>query len=133
VPLAYHNETFGRLFLRSSWNEDATWLGYFDGELQLFENGEPKIVKPQASPELIYLRDAAVVFSQNPSRFTIDNLETKLIFIIGLKPNQGYDVEVDDEEMREEKTDSGGILWFTIWPRSGLGVRIRPAPTQPPG
>jgi hypothetical protein len=55
MPLAYHDEAFGRLFLRSSWNEDATWLGYFDGELQLFENGEPKIVKPQASPELIYL------------------------------------------------------------------------------
>ena len=39
APLVFHDEDFGRLFIRSSWDESARWLGYFDGELQLFENG----------------------------------------------------------------------------------------------
>ena len=31
VPLIYHNADFGKLFVRSSWDEDAEWFGYFDG------------------------------------------------------------------------------------------------------
>src|SRR5690349_18360268 len=32
APLVFHDEDFGRLFIRSSWDESARWLGYFDGE-----------------------------------------------------------------------------------------------------
>src|ERR1039458_9039351 len=36
VPLIYHNADFGKLFVRSSWDEDAEWFGYFDGVIQMF-------------------------------------------------------------------------------------------------
>ena len=39
VPLIYHNADFGKLFVRSSWDEDAEWFGYFDGVLQMFSQG----------------------------------------------------------------------------------------------
>ena len=41
VPLVFHEPYTGEVFARTSWDEDATWIGYFDGRLQLFQNGEP--------------------------------------------------------------------------------------------
>src|ERR1035441_6110702 len=41
VPLIYHNANFGKLFVRSSWDEDAEWFGYFDGVIQMFAQGRP--------------------------------------------------------------------------------------------
>ncbi|MEI9811267.1 MAG: hypothetical protein WDO18_00705 [Acidobacteriota bacterium] len=45
LPLAYHDEVSGHVFARTSWDEDATWLGYFDGTLQLFRNGGRQTVR----------------------------------------------------------------------------------------
>jgi len=30
APLVFHDATTGHLFARSSWDEDAIWVGYFD-------------------------------------------------------------------------------------------------------
>ncbi|MCS6952969.1 MAG: hypothetical protein RMK57_14855 [Bryobacterales bacterium] len=130
VPLAWHDTTFGRLFLRSSWEEDAVWLGYFDRELQLFEKGERKILRPEAEPQPICIQDAAVLYTSGAARFTLDNPETKLVFVVGLAPGGRYEIEADDEEMRELEADRGGILEFTVTPRPPLTVRVRPAVRQ---
>ncbi len=127
MPMAHHDPSFGRLFLRSSWEEDATWIGYFDGELQLFENGEAKILSPEKDKKPLFLNDAVVLQGPAARRFALDNPEAKLVFVTGLAPKQRYEVEVDDEEMREEATDGGGILRFTVVPRPRLGIRVRPA------
>src|SRR5437763_6787228 len=47
VPLVYHNPETGRLFVRSSWDDSATWFGYFDGGMQLYEDGKVKALNPQ--------------------------------------------------------------------------------------
>ena len=39
VPLVFHEPYTGEVFARTSWDEDATWIGYFEGRLQLFQNG----------------------------------------------------------------------------------------------
>ncbi len=36
VPLVYHNPDFGRLFIRSSWDDGAEWFGAYDGTMQFF-------------------------------------------------------------------------------------------------
>ena len=36
APLVVHDSLLGRLFVRSSWDESAAWLGLFSGELQMF-------------------------------------------------------------------------------------------------
>jgi hypothetical protein len=45
-------------------------------------------------------------------------------FIVGLAPDSRYDVEVDDEEMYEAKSDSGGILELKFQPGRKAGVRL---------
>lgn len=126
MPLYYHDKVFGKLFLRSSWEDDAIWLGYFNGEMQVFQNEKLKVIKqPPAAREPVRINDALVLFSQRPFRFNIDEPDIKTVFVVGLRPNQRYEIEVDDEEMREQKTDSGGILVLTMAPRINAGVRIR--------
>jgi hypothetical protein len=57
--------------------------------------------------------------------FAPENSEPQRTFIIGLVPNARYDVEVDDEEIVEMTTDSGGILEFHCPPMLGRIVRVR--------
>ena len=33
VPLAQHDEIGGQLFVRSTWEDDASWIGFFEGRL----------------------------------------------------------------------------------------------------
>jgi hypothetical protein len=49
----------------------------------------------------------------------------EVAFIVGLSPDSRYNVEVDDEEMYEAKTDSGGILELKFAPGRKAGVRLR--------
>jgi hypothetical protein len=125
VPMVFHDDLFGRLYIRSSWEEDAKWLGYFDGELQFFEDGKPAIVDPKLFPAPIRLPEAVVLSASYSNKFKITVEEGETVFIVALKPRHAYEVEVDDEEMREEWTDPGGILSLQLPPKIPIGVRLR--------
>lgn len=127
LPPGFHDELFGRLFLRSSWDDNAFWLGYFDRQLQVFEKGAPRVVPLESARNPIVVGDAAVIAARSPLRFRLSS-EVRTVFVIGLAPLGGYDVEVDDEEMREETTDRGGILKLDFPAGLRGGVRIKPAP-----
>ena len=49
-------------------------------------------------------------------------------FVLGLKPRTTYQIEVDDQEMAEGNTDSGGILELKLPRKMQTGVRIHEAP-----
>ena len=132
APLVFHDELFGRLFIRSSWDESARWLGYFDGQLQLFENGTVTVVNQQLSGEPMSLDTAVVFFGKNAQKFRTILNEDEEVFVLGLKPHRTYEIEVDDEEMTEGKTDSGGILPLKLPHKTQIGVRLREAPVQGP-
>jgi len=55
-------------------------------------------------------------------RFHVHQEQT---FVIGLAPHARYDVEIDDQELREEETDAGGILTLALPEGADAGVRIR--------
>ena len=134
APLVFHDDLFGRLFVRSSWDDSAHWLGYFDGELQLFENGSVTVLNPALASEPMSLDTAVVYFGKNAQKFQTILNEDEEVFILGLKPKRTYQIEVDDEEMSEAKTDVGGILELKLPHKVQIGVRLREAPpsTQAP-
>ena len=125
VPLVFHDDLFGRLFVRSSWEENAKWLGYFDRQLQVFDEGKPTILNTQLSLDPIALPEAVVLSANYAKKFKITVDEGETIFVVSLKPRQAYEIEVDDEEMREEWTDPGGILSLQLPPKVSIGVRMR--------
>ena len=126
VPLVFHDDLFGRLFVRSSWEENSKWLGYFDGELQIFDEGKPTILDPRLSLP-IELPEAVVLSANYARKFKITVQEGEMVFVVALKPRQAYEIEVDDEEMREQTTDPGGILSLQLPVKATVGVRMREA------
>ncbi len=127
APLAMHDEIGGQLFVRSSWEDDASWVGFFGGQLQLFKNGSVTRMDPAIAREPLDLDTAVVLFARDSTRFQVAKRENdSAVFIVGLEAGRSYHVEVDGEEMTEEHADPGGIVFLPEVP--GGGVRLGPAP-----
>jgi hypothetical protein len=136
VPLALHDEIGGQLYVRSSWNDDASWVGFFKGQLQLFQDGSVTRIDPQLSREPLDIEAAVVLFARNSKRFKTpppppkggeEGGDVSSVFLVGLDSGRSYHVEIDGEEMFEEKADPGGIVFLPGVP-GGSGLRLGPAP-----
>jgi hypothetical protein len=124
TPLVYYNADFGRLFVRSSWEEGARWFGYFDGIMQMFEEGRVKILSPAKIAEPISLDEAVICVAQTARRFQIKAPEGAAAFLVGLQPRHTYRIEIDDEEMYEATADAGGIIQIEVPQEREVGVRL---------
>jgi hypothetical protein len=152
VPLVAHDAVGGELYVRSSWEDDAAWLGFFGGHLQLFANGEVQRVEPEAAHDPMDLDEATVFFAHQTDKFSVPVRKVEVaipaaasaadradaaagdsdsgpdealddVFIVGLEPRRRYHVEVDHEGMVEAVSDPGGIVYLPGLP-SGAVVRF---------
>jgi hypothetical protein len=126
VPLICHDRRFGRLFVRSTWDSNAQWLGTVNGQVQLFRDGGVKLVEPSPTP--LALTEALVFFGARTFRFKVQTEEEEQAFVMGLKPGGRYQVEVDEEEAREDEADRGGILPIDLPAKAQTGFRFRELP-----
>ena len=123
MPLIFHDDSSGHVFARSSWDEDATWIGFFDGHLQLFRTGQIETLRPGATIAPIHIGDAVLMSGHDPEwQFRADG---EALFVLGLTPKSTYDIEIDDEELAEGRTDTGGTLVISLPPGLDLGARIK--------
>lgn len=124
VPLVFHDAATGHVFARTSWDEDATWLGYFEGHLQLYKDGKIQSLRPGAAIQPVRIGDALLLSadSKDAARFEAN---AEAVFVLNLTPRAVYDVEVDDQEMAEVETDVGGTLVLSFPEGADAGVRIR--------
>jgi hypothetical protein len=123
LPLSMHHEASGRLALRSSWEDDATWFHYSDRKVQFFEEGRRKD-RGLSSPAPVEIGGTVVHFGRDEMKFQPANAELQRTYVIGLEPHAKYDVEIDDEEIVERVTDAGGILEFDFPPMQDRWVRV---------
>jgi hypothetical protein len=124
------------LFVRSSWEDDAAWIGFFGGQLQLFKDGGVTKVDPKTARDPLDIDAAIIFFARESRRFVVPHAapaekgaEKEIdasVFVVGLDPKRAYHVEVDGEEMVEERADPGGIVYLPAVPAGG--VRLGPAP-----
>lgn len=125
LPLVFHDQRSGALFVRSAWDEDADWFGLYGGEAELFHQGRITVVNQGASgsakPTPMHVGDASVIFGRTPFQFS---MQGGTILVIGLKPRQKYLVETDDEEMQEISTDRAGSLILKYPSDRVAGVRV---------
>lgn len=124
MPLVYHDSLTGHLFARTSWDEDATWLGYFDGQLQVFRDGKIETLKAGAVPQPVHVGEAVILSARekDATRFRADS---EAVFVLNLTPRSHYDVEIDDQELREEETDVGGTMVITLPEGIETGIRVK--------
>jgi hypothetical protein len=128
LPLVFHDDMMGRLFVRSGWDESAAWLGYFEGELQLFQDGKTTVLNPQLTQGPLSMTSALLYFGRNARDFETVRKDEERIFVLGLKPKARYDIEIDDQELAERASDPGGILGIHVPADVKTGVRMRPSP-----
>jgi len=125
LPLVFHDENSGALFVRSSWEEDADWFGLLDGQAELFHSGRATVVdrttSGSAAPQPLQLGETSVIFGRAPFRFST---EGGTVLAIGLEPRHAYLVETDDEEMQEGTTDRAGTLVLEYPAGRAAGVRV---------
>jgi len=124
IPLVFHDGATGHVFARTSWDEDATWIGYFDGHLQLFRDGHIETLRSGAATKPVRIGDALLMGAESPesAKFRAD---AEAIFVLNLTPRAHYDVEIDDEELEDLETDAGGTLVLSFPEGVNTGVRIR--------
>lgn len=127
APLVVHDSLLGRLFVRSSWDESAAWLGFFSGELQMFQDGRVAVLNSRAAAEPLDLGRALILFGAQAQKFKVSAAGKEPVFVVGLKPLYNYLIEVDDEEVCEGQTDPGGILPIDVAHDTDVGVRLTPA------
>jgi hypothetical protein len=130
LPLVFHDVDTGHVFARSSWEEDAAWIGYFDGHLQLFRDGQLQSMRAGTALKPFRIGDAVLLSAPAASGDSTIRFEakTEATFVMGLEPRRGYDVEIDDEELSEARTDTGGTLVLGLPPETMAGVRIKQRP-----
>ena len=130
LPLVFHNPVTGHVFARTSWEEDATWIGYFDGHLQVFRDGKLETLRTGRAIQPVRVGDAVLLSApaELPDGTARFRAETEATIVLGLAPRSAYDVEIDDEELAEETTDAGGTLVIALAPEIQAGVRIRKRP-----
>jgi hypothetical protein len=127
IPLVFHDNITGHVFARTSWDDDATWIGYFDGHLQLFRNGQIETLRAGASAKPVRV-GAALLLSADTKDAAKFHADAETVFVLNLNPRTAYDVEVDDEEMSEVQTDAGGTLVLAFPEGTDTGVRLKKRP-----
>jgi len=127
APLVEHDSLLGRLFVRSGWDESAAWLGFFSGELQMFNlggDGGITVLDPHVDAEPLDLGRAVILFGAHTQKFKVAAEGKAPVFVVGLKPRRNYLIEVDDEEVSEGESDAGGILALDVPHDTEVGVRL---------
>ncbi|MBI4889202.1 MAG: hypothetical protein HY821_01175 [Acidobacteria bacterium] len=132
MPDLFHAR--GQLLARSSWDEDAVWFGFWNGQAQAFGQGKRIAVRMEARPAPVHLGPVRVFFASSglklesgwtPETEPGEKPVEEVAFILGLTPGTLYDVEVDNEEMFETRADPGGIVELRFRAGSKAGVRLK--------
>jgi hypothetical protein len=124
APLVFHEPFTGEVFARTSWDEDATWIGYFDGRLQLFQNGRLQTLRQGAAVSPVQVGTATITSApaKDAAKFRSTN---ETLFVLGLAPRSEYAVEIDDQELELLDTDAGGTLMVPTSGSADAGVRVK--------
>lgn len=125
APLSVHDALLGRLFVRSTWDDDALWAGYFDGQLQAFSGGAAKAVETRLMKAL-RVGDAVIAAAAAPSSPAF-NVPLGKLFLIGLKPAHAYWLKSGRNEPQREVADPSGIIGLSFRPEFQGTIRIREA------
>ncbi len=127
-PLSFHDVRNGRLFARSTWEDDAIWFGLVEGEPQLFFDGKITVLNPRLRQKPVEIGPSMLVMGNEPVRFPAETENPGgIAYVVGLKAGARYNIEIDDEEMWDTQADPGGTVAVPLSPGMKAEIRVSPA------
>ncbi len=132
VPLHLHDELAGRLWARSSWDDNAAWVGYFNGELQLFADERRSVVDPAVQSTPIVFPQLAVAPVNGDATFKVRLAEGRDIYVVGLQSGKTYWVKTAGGKFIPRQAQKGGILPLEAEPEVETSFEIKSADPNPP-
>jgi hypothetical protein len=132
APLHVHEGAGGTLLSRSSWDDDAAWIGYRGGELQLFADGERSLVGTIPPEGPIVFPRVAVARVAGDASFRVRVAEGDDVFVVGLQAGKTYWVKAGDKRFVPETAERGGILSLKVEPGEETAFEIRTTDPNPP-
>ena len=127
LPNVFHDPASGRLIIRSTWEDDAVWYYQLGGTVQMFRDGKVINMRQEQIQQQIDMGNTVLLPANLANKFNVATGEIKMhYYVVGLKPSSRYELEVDDEEMREVKTDPGGVLELNFPVERTASALLRP-------
>jgi hypothetical protein len=126
MPMSFHDPASGRIALRSSWDDDAHWLGRPGGELQLFSEGKTTVLSAGAHREAMNIGPFRVFFGDLPSPLSLAAGEVTAVVIVGAPPGASYSVQGVKEHSYPVTADRAGNVVLEIAAGSPAIVRSNP-------
>lgn len=129
LPNVFHDPATGRLIIRSTWEDDALWYFQAAGVMQMFRDGQIVNMRRDAIREPMNMGNTTLLPAALAGKFQIASPEKEQsrYYVVGLKPGGWYDLETDDEELRDVQADKGGVVELVFPPKRTAGVRLREA------
>jgi hypothetical protein len=125
LPNIYHDPGNGRLIIRSTWEDDAVWYYQAGGVRQMFEQGQIRNLDAAALDKQIVMGNTVLLPGGMAERFTIATEDRTRYYVVGLKPETRYGLEVDDEEIRDVRSDRGGVVELNFPAQRTAAVWLR--------
>ena len=126
APVFSQDELRGRLFVRAGWQDDDMWVGYIDGEFQVYADGERHVIPRQAKQAPLIFPETAVVFGSLPLSFKVKVPDGKRVFVLGLGDAQAYRVKINRKPFKAFEAGRGGILRLENPPDAPGGEKQEP-------
>jgi hypothetical protein len=115
LPNVFYDPPTGRLIVRSTWEDNAVWLYQRPGLMQMFRDGKIVNMKQESVTEPIAMGNTVLLPANLSRRFSVNaGEEPARYYLIGLKPDSAYEIEVEDEDMAEVISDRGGVIELTF-------------------
>ena len=125
APLVVYDRLRGRIFARAGWQDDDLWVGYLDGEFQVFADGERHVIRPEDKQAPLVFPGAAVVLARVPMSFRVTIPEGQAIYLVGLMEGQTYQVRVNRSRFLDYQAGRRGIIALENVPNLTATNRLR--------
>ena len=133
LPNIFHDPVNGRLVVRSTWEDDATWFYQSGGMRQMFRNGQVQNLDKAALDKPVVMGNTTLLTLPANGRFQVESGDEKShYYVFGLPPKVAHDIEVDDQEMYETEPDRGGVIELVFPPKRMAAVIVRRSPQRTP-
>ncbi len=133
MPMSFYDAASGRIALRSSWNDDAQWLGQAGGELQLFSQGRTTVLNAAVRKAAMSVGPFRVFFGDLPSPLSLAADEAAAVVVLGAPASASYSVQTAKDHSYQASPDRCGNVLLEIPAASPAIVKLVPARARKAG